>query len=156
MVLSCGLKSIGSKHMALATKKSNSKSPSNVKALNAGRGQRFAVCLQGTGFDMLAHKVYRVLNDRKAENFGCLRVIDESGEDYMYPASWFILVKTEKEAENRLAAALSSSPTPDRPVVNIPTGHSFLKDSTTSRRGRATNPEIKRPPRTVKRPIRKV
>ena len=137
-------------------KKSNSKGSQNGKVSGFGKEGRFAVCIQGTGFDMLAHKVYRVLNDRKAENFGCLRVIDESGEDYMYPASWFILVKTEKEAENRLAAALSSSPAPDRPVVNIPTGHSFLKDRTTSRGGRATNPEIKRPPRTVKRPIRKV
>jgi hypothetical protein len=136
-------------------KKSNSKESQNSKSGSFGVGVKFAVCIQGTGFDMLAHKVYRVLHDREAENFGCLRVIDESGEDYMYPASWFILVKTDKEAENRLAAALSSSPPPDRPVVNIPGGNSFLKDSPTSSGRRAIHRRVKRLARAAKRPIRK-
>jgi molybdopterin-guanine dinucleotide biosynthesis protein A len=38
------------------------------------------------------HKVYRVLPDREADRHGDLRVIDESGEDYLYPADFFVPV----------------------------------------------------------------
>jgi hypothetical protein len=35
------------------------------------------------------HKIYRVLPDAEAEQDGDVRVVDESGEDYLYPAEWF-------------------------------------------------------------------
>jgi hypothetical protein len=38
------------------------------------------------------HKVYRVLPDKEALHDGDLRIIDESGEDYLYPASYFLPV----------------------------------------------------------------
>lgn len=48
----------------------------------------FAICIANEGYeDLQVWKVYRLLPDPKAAEVGCLRVLDESGEDYLYPAS---------------------------------------------------------------------
>ena len=70
---------------------------------------RFAVCVQGTGFDTVVGKTYRILNDRVAQGLGCVRVIDDSGEDYLYPATWFVLIRVEKTSQRRLVAALRAA-----------------------------------------------
>lgn len=54
--------------------------------------------------DLEAWKVYRVLPDAHATELGCLRVIDESGEDNLYPANRFELVALSEEARARLMA----------------------------------------------------
>jgi hypothetical protein len=43
--------------------------------------------------DLEQRKVYLILPDAKAEESGYLRVVDESGEDYLYPASYFVPVE---------------------------------------------------------------
>jgi len=54
----------------------------------------FALCLEDGGMeDLEARKVYQVVPDREASREGCVRIIDESGEDYMYPAGLFVPVK---------------------------------------------------------------
>ena len=55
---------------------------------------RFAVCIDSSGYpaSLERHKIYGVLIDRDAAQEGDLRVVDESGEDYLYEASRFILV----------------------------------------------------------------
>ena len=55
---------------------------------------RFAVCIDNSDYpaSLELHKIYRVLPDRQAEGDGDLRVIDESGEDYLYEADRFLLV----------------------------------------------------------------
>jgi hypothetical protein len=55
---------------------------------------RFAVCVDNSDYpaSLELHKIYRVLPDREAEADGDLRVIDESGEDYLYEAERFLLV----------------------------------------------------------------
>ena len=55
---------------------------------------RFAVCLDSSGYpaSLERHKIYRVLPDKDAADDGDLRVIDESGEDYLYEAERFLLV----------------------------------------------------------------
>ena len=35
-------------------------------------------------------EIYRILPDEDAAKDGDLRVVDESGEDYLYPAEWFV------------------------------------------------------------------
>lgn len=53
----------------------------------------FAVCVANKGYDDIeVWKIYQVLPDAKADGVGCLRVIDESGEDYLYPAERFVAV----------------------------------------------------------------
>jgi len=52
---------------------------------------RFAICVtQGDDTDLL--KVYPVLDDNDAEETGMLRIIDESGEDYLHASTRFIVV----------------------------------------------------------------
>lgn len=55
---------------------------------------RFAICVDNSQYpaSLELHKVYRVVPDEDAEHDGDLRVIDESGEDYLYPADYFVLV----------------------------------------------------------------
>ena len=55
---------------------------------------RLVLCIRSGGYDDLEpRKVYRVLPDRAAARDGYVRVIDESGEDYLYPAEYFVPVR---------------------------------------------------------------
>lgn len=70
---------------------------------------RFAICVNNEGYpaSLELHKVYRVLPDKDAEQDGDLRVIDESGEDYLYPAEYFILVELPEKTAQTLSASFS-------------------------------------------------
>ena len=51
---------------------------------------RFVVCINSGGYvDLEPLKVYRVRRDKDAQGHGLLRVVDGSGEDYLYPADFF-------------------------------------------------------------------
>ena len=55
---------------------------------------KFAICLRNDDcVDLDIRKVYPVLPDPAAAKDGYLRVIDESGEDYLYPADYFVSVE---------------------------------------------------------------
>ena len=55
---------------------------------------------------MELHKIYRLLPDDDAAEDGDIRVVDESGEDYLYPAKYFIPIELPKAvAESVLKAA---------------------------------------------------
>ena len=67
---------------------------------------KFALCIENKDCeDLEKRKIYRVLPDDEAEKEGYLRVIDESGEDYLYPQSYFILVQLPDEAQEALLVA---------------------------------------------------
>jgi hypothetical protein len=69
----------------------------------------FAVCIANSGYeDLEVCKVYRVLADAKAAEVGCLRVIDESGEDYLYPAERFMVLDLPETVRERLLAVLEA------------------------------------------------
>ena len=66
----------------------------------------FAVCIANAGYeDLQVCKVYRILADAKAAEVGCLRVIDESGEGYLYPAARFLVLELPEAVRERLLAA---------------------------------------------------
>ncbi len=66
----------------------------------------FVLCIENKDCeDLEKRKIYQVLPDDEAEKEGYLRVIDESGEDYLYPKSYFILVQLPREAQEALQAA---------------------------------------------------
>lgn len=68
---------------------------------------RFVICVQNEGSDDLElRKVYQVLADESAAKVGYIRVIDESGEDYLYPANYFVSVELTDEAERAFSAAV--------------------------------------------------
>src|SRR5437870_378730 len=95
--------------MALDARKSNE----NVIWINsmtsAKRTERFAICVNNDEYpaSLDLHKVYRVLRDKEAEQDGDLRVVDESGEDYLYPAEYFVLVELPAKTARALSASFS-------------------------------------------------
>jgi hypothetical protein len=63
----------------------------------------FALCIEDGGMeDLEARKVYQVVPDREASREGYVRVIDESGEDYIYPSDLFVSVKLPVAVVQRL------------------------------------------------------
>ncbi len=68
--------------------------------------RKFALCLKNDACeDLEIRKIYQVLPDNEAAKEGYIRIIDESGEDYLYPESYFVLVDLPREAESVLLAA---------------------------------------------------
>ena len=67
---------------------------------------QLVLCLRNRGYEVSLErrKLYQVLPDRDAEKHGQLRVIDESGEDYLYPASFFAFVKLPPTIRRRVLA----------------------------------------------------
>jgi hypothetical protein len=49
--------------------------------------------------DLELRKVYEVLPDKKAEPEGYIRLLDESGEDYLYPESYFVFITLPRKAQ---------------------------------------------------------
>ena len=69
--------------------------------------QIFALCVENKDCeDLEKRKIYRVIPDEESEREGYLRVIDESGEDYLYPQSYFVLVELPREAQEALRVAI--------------------------------------------------
>ena len=66
----------------------------------------FALCIRGDGSeDLEQRKLYQVLPDRAAAREGYLRVVDESGEDYLYPSQLFVALRLPAAIARRLKAA---------------------------------------------------
>lgn len=64
----------------------------------------FALCIRNDGCDDLEiRKVYQLLSDQEAAQEGYLRIIDESGEDYLYPAEYFVAVALPDAVAKALA-----------------------------------------------------
>ena len=55
----------------------------------------FAICVDNSEYpaSLELHKIYRVLPDKDAQADGDMRIIDESGEDYLFPADYFIPIE---------------------------------------------------------------
>lgn len=66
---------------------------------------RFVVCIKNTGYpaSLELYKIYQVLPDEDAAVDGDLRIVDESGEDYLYPADFFIPIEVPHEVERALS-----------------------------------------------------
>ena len=67
----------------------------------------FALCIDNTDYEvsLIPRKVYEILPDDDAKKDDFLRVVDESGEDYLYHKSHFVLVDFPAEVEQVLIAA---------------------------------------------------
>ena len=73
---------------------------------NSKKNHEFAVCVENKDCeDLEKRKIYQVLPDDDAEKEGYLRVVDESGGDYLYPQSYFVLIPLPREAEEALQVA---------------------------------------------------
>ena len=69
--------------------------------------QSFALCIENKECeDLEKRKIYIVLPDNEASKEGYIRIIDESGEDYLYPQSYFIVIELPREAQDALKLAI--------------------------------------------------
>lgn len=69
----------------------------------------FAVCIDNREYpvSLELHKLYRVVPDEDAARDGDLRIVDESGEDYLYPARNFVVMKLANDLELALQRSFS-------------------------------------------------
>jgi hypothetical protein len=67
-------------------------------------GPKFVVCINNREYpaSLELHKIYRVLPDEEAAQEGDIRIIDESGEDYLYSAEWFVAIDVPYDVEASL------------------------------------------------------
>jgi len=68
----------------------------------------FVVCIDNSNYpaSLELHKIYRVVTGEEADLKGDIRVIDESGEDYLYPSSYFVPIQVPHSVEESLLKAL--------------------------------------------------
>ena len=68
------------------------------------RQRQFALCIRNDSCeDLQLRRVYQVLQDESAQKADYVRVVDDSGEDYLYPSAYFVAVKLPKLAETCFA-----------------------------------------------------
>src|SRR5438477_12639046 len=97
------LKSIGMKRTASARRNSSASGTSTKRKTAA----RFAVCVRNEGYEasLERNKIYAVLPDEDAERDGDLRVVDESGEDYLFSADRFVAIEVPSAVKDSLLKA---------------------------------------------------
>jgi len=68
---------------------------------------RFVVCIDNSGYaaSLELRKLYEVLDDARAEEDGMIRVVDESGEDYLYGANRFVFAPLPASVEEAVLHA---------------------------------------------------
>lgn len=69
--------------------------------------KRFVVCVKNDGYlaSLELRKLYLALADAQAAKLGQLRVIDESGEDYLYPQEFFVALELPQSLRRRVLQA---------------------------------------------------
>ena len=82
------------KHMASAKKSSSARGTSTRSRRAAAASRQFAVCVDNDGYEasLERNKIYVVIPDKNADGDGDLRVVDESGEDYLFSADRFVAI----------------------------------------------------------------
>ena len=68
---------------------------------------KWTICIKNAGYEasLEARKLYNVEDDPKAQKLGMIRVVDESGESYLYPTEMFAPIAIQNTLEGRLLAA---------------------------------------------------
>ena len=79
---------------------------------NTKSNPRFAICINNAEYpaSLELHKIYRVMPDKQAQADGDLRIIDESGEDYLFPADYFVLVDLPQTVVRALNKSFAQAP----------------------------------------------
>ena len=71
----------------------------------------FAICVKNEEYpaSLQLWKVYRVLPDEKGARHNMLRVVDESGEDYLFSAGYFVPVELPQAAQSALLTSCAAA-----------------------------------------------
>lgn len=96
-------KSTGTKRTGSRGGDSKSNASSTKRAKQQPATLNVGLCLESkAGIDLDPGKLYRVLPDRESRARGFLRVVDESGEDYLYPVAYFKVLRLPTKVANKL------------------------------------------------------
>ncbi len=70
-------------------------------------GTQYVVCVSNAGYrvSLIVRRIYRTIPDRDGSKRGLVRVVDESGEDYLYPRALFVAIDLPKALGQKLALA---------------------------------------------------
>jgi hypothetical protein len=69
-------------------------------AKKSNQESKFVVCISSDDADLLTpRRIYQVLPDESAAKSNYIRVIDNEGEDYLYPADYFLFVELPRNVE---------------------------------------------------------
>lgn len=86
-----------------------------IMALPQSSGS-FALCVEDGGSeDLEPRKIYQVLADREAAREGYIRIVDESGEDYIYPSELFVAIRLPAAVLRRLSGTARARQRSARP-----------------------------------------
>jgi len=68
---------------------------------------KFVICIKNDGYpaSLEVRKLYSRIPDSDAESHGQIRIVDESGEDYLYPEEYFRAIELSVEVERSIAGA---------------------------------------------------
>jgi len=68
---------------------------------------RFVVCIKNEGYpaSLELRKIYQVIPDARAVEHEYIRIIDESGEDYLYPVDYFVPIELPQDVEQVFSLA---------------------------------------------------
>ena len=93
--------------MASARKSSNARRTSTRGRKSLPAKRRFVVCVRNEGYEasLERNKIYAVVPDKVAEREGDLRVVDESGEDYLFSADRFVKIEVPAAVRESLLKA---------------------------------------------------
>jgi hypothetical protein len=107
MVLFAERRFIGMKRMALAKKNSSSSAASRAEPVLRQPRSSYVLCVRNRGYraSLERRKVYRQIADAWAHRHDLVRIVDESGEDYLYPRSYFVSIPIPKAARTALRLA---------------------------------------------------
>jgi hypothetical protein len=110
METSGGLSYTGTKPMGLAAKTLKSNGIWNETMSEQKR--HFAICVDNSDYQasLILRKIYEIIPDELGAKDDLLRIVDESGEDYLYHKSHFIVVEFQMEIEHALLAAQAVTP----------------------------------------------
>ena len=95
------------KRTASAKKSSSARGTSTRSRKTAATDRKFAVCVRNDGYEasLERNKIYAILPDENAERDGDLRVVDESGEDYLFSADRFVAIEVPSAVRASLLKA---------------------------------------------------
>lgn len=69
---------------------------------------KFVVCIKNDTYpaSLELRKIYKLIPDTQAAKHHFVRIIDESGEDYLYPADYFIPIELPQNVEKAFSIAI--------------------------------------------------
>jgi len=81
---------------------------SNGSSTDSKGAAQFAVCISNKGYaaSLEVRKIYRLIPDRSGAKHGLVRVVDEMGEDYLFPKEYFVPLRLPLAAERAVLREL--------------------------------------------------